>query len=163
MELPVQKLSARDAVALSEVKQWNVYRGPEAGFVERCYFTALHGNKCGGTIVALVSPDEETAATLKFSTRQLPAFTLWKNTAAEADGYVTGLEPGTDYPNPRQFEREKGRVVKLGPGEVYKAVLTMGLVRGRSKVRALCTRINGLAKGKSTQVCARVDQDLSPA
>ena len=39
---------------------------------------------------------------------ELPCFTLWKNTAAEADGYVTGLEPGTNFPNLRSFERFVG-------------------------------------------------------
>ena len=37
-----------------------------------------------------------------------------------ADGYVTGLEPGTNFPNPRSFEGQQGRVVKLGPGETVK-------------------------------------------
>ena len=34
-----------------------------------------------------------------------------------ADGYVTGLEPGTNYPNPRSFEGQQKRFVKLTPGE----------------------------------------------
>lgn len=160
---PVKKVSARDSVALAEVKQWDMYAAPTPGFVERCYFFTLHSNKAGWTTVALVSPDQEMAASMKFSTKRLPAFTLWKNTAGEPDGYVTGLEPGTDYPNPRQFERERGRVVKLAPDESYKAALTLGLVRGKSRVKALCTRIAGLAKGKPTEVCTSVDPDLSPA
>jgi hypothetical protein len=32
-----------------------------------------------------------------------------------AEGYVTGLEPGSNYPNPRSFEGEQGRVIKLPP------------------------------------------------
>jgi hypothetical protein len=51
-----------------------------------------------------------------FNTRQLPCFTLWKNPTTEADGYVTGLEPATNYPNPRSFEQQQGRVVSLQPG-----------------------------------------------
>ena len=35
------------------------------------------------------------------------------------DGYVTGLEPGTNYPNPRPFEKARGRVVTLPPGGRY--------------------------------------------
>ena len=30
---------------------------------------------------------------------------------------MTGLEPGTNYPNPRSFEQAQGRTVKLLPGE----------------------------------------------
>ena len=50
---------------------------------------------------------------LRFDKDQLPAFTLWKNTGGLRDGYVTGLEPGTNYPNPRPFERRTDRVVTL--------------------------------------------------
>jgi hypothetical protein len=160
--VPVQKVSARDQRALQDIKTWDLYGPPTAGFVEQCYFFTLYGNKRGDTTVALVSPDEEVAASIRFSTKQLPVFTLWKNTAAEVDGYVTGLEPGTDYPNPRQFERGKGRVVKLGPGQTYKAALTFGLVRGASKVRSLRAKIAGLAKGKTKQVCTAVDPDMAP-
>jgi hypothetical protein len=41
---------------------------------------------------------------------------VWKNTAALEDGYVTGLEPGTNFPNFKSFERQQGRVRMLPPG-----------------------------------------------
>ena len=56
---------------------------------------------------------------LRFQKDQLPAFTLWKNTAGLRDGYVTGLEPGTNYPNPRPFEESRGRIVTLPVGGSY--------------------------------------------
>ena len=62
---------------------------------------------------------------MKFNTQQLPCFSLWKNTTAGADGYVTGLEPGTNFPNPRSFETQHDRVIKLAPGG--KAVLELAL------------------------------------
>lgn len=52
-----------------------------------------------------------------FKTVPCPYFTLWKNTASEATGYVTGLEPGTGFPNPRSFEEKQGRLVEFQPGE----------------------------------------------
>ena len=54
---------------------------------------------------------------VKFNKRQLPCFTLWKNRQAAADGYVTGLEPATNFPNRKSFEKEQGRVAVLAPGE----------------------------------------------
>jgi hypothetical protein len=33
------------------------------------------------------------------------------------DGYVTGLEPGTNYPNPHSHEQSEGRVALLQPGQ----------------------------------------------
>ena len=37
--------------------------------------------------------------------------------AANETGYVTGIEPGTGFPNTRSIEREQGRVPKLEPRE----------------------------------------------
>jgi hypothetical protein len=35
-----------------------------------------------------------------------------------------GIEPGTNYPNPRTFEKEHGRVLTLVPGEKWRAAVT---------------------------------------
>jgi hypothetical protein len=160
---PVKKVSARDAVALEGMKTWDRYGPPQAGFVEQCYFLELHAGRSGETAVALVSGDGELAATLRFPLKQLPAFTLWKNTAALADGYVTWLEPGTDYPNARQFERERGRVAKIPAGRTVRATLTLGLARGKREVRHVCAEIARIGKGKPREICRKVDADLSPA
>ena len=159
---PVRRVSARGAAEAREIGHWDLYRAPKAGFVEQCYFFTLHGDRTGRTAVALVSPKEDLAASLRFSVRQLPVFTVWKNTAAEADGYVTGLEPATDYPNPRQFERQQGRVIELAPGETREVELTLGLVSGKSAVRALRGEIAALGKGKKCTVCDTVDKKMSP-
>jgi hypothetical protein len=63
-----------------------------------------------------VGPDARNAASLSWRADTLPCFSLWKNQGGLADGYVTGLEPGTNYPNPRSFEESQGRVVPLAPG-----------------------------------------------
>ncbi len=160
--VPYRKVSARDEHTLQDIEKWDTYGPPEPGFVEHCYFLTLHGDADGRTAVALVSPEEELAASIRFSLEPLPAFTIWKNTAAEADGYVTGLEPGSDYPNSRQFEREKGRVVQLEAGESYRAELSLALVRGKPEVEALCDEIAALGEGKESEVCERVDPELSP-
>jgi hypothetical protein len=55
----------------------------------------------------------DKAVVLRFDSDQLPCFTIWKNTAGSRDGYVTGLEPATNYPNPRPFEKARNRIVTL--------------------------------------------------
>src|SRR5262249_13583668 len=62
---------------------------------------------------------------VRMSKAELPRFVVWKHTAATEDGYVTGLEPATNYPNPKAVEREKGRVVRLPPKGKYTASLTV--------------------------------------
>jgi hypothetical protein len=88
---------------------------------------------------------------LRFRTDQLPAFTLWKNTAGLRDGYVTGLEPGTNYPNPLPFEKARNRVVTLPPGGRYTAETTLEVLASAEEVAAVATAIQGLqAQGGPT-------------
>jgi hypothetical protein len=65
-----------------------------------------------------------------WSTRDLPYLTIWKNTAAEADGYFTGLEPGFGVPFNRKVERLTGRLPRLAPGETRRFGLELGLHSG---------------------------------
>ena len=92
--------------------------GPETpGLPEACFFCELLADAEGRTRVLLRSAAADRGVSLKFSKRQLPCFTLWKNRQAAADGYVTGLEPAIDFPNRKSFEKEQGRVAVLAPGE----------------------------------------------
>jgi hypothetical protein len=69
----------------------------------------------------LQGPRRDKAIVLRFQKSQLPCFTLWKNTRGLNEGYVTGLEPATNFPNPRPFEEARGRVVPLAPGGTFVA------------------------------------------
>ncbi len=95
---------------------WSSYSAPKPGTVESVYFFELLADQQHETQVLLKNPQSSRGTSLSFNVQQLPCFTLWKNTTAEADGYVTGLEPGTNFPNPRSYEGEQGRVVRLSPG-----------------------------------------------
>jgi galactose mutarotase-like enzyme len=123
--LPFKKVTPRDAVAAANIPQWNVY-GPETpGSTEVCHFFELVADASGQTLALLRSADGAQGVSVKFNKKQLPCFTIWKNRQAAADGYVTGLEPATNYPNPKSFEKEKGRVVELAPGATHRAVVTI--------------------------------------
>jgi hypothetical protein len=159
---PVAYACPRDERAREGIENWDTYGPPEAGFAEQCYFLRLHGDENAKTVVALVAPDSSRAATIRYSVEQLPAFTIWKNTAAEEDGYVTGLEPGTDYPNARQFEREKGRVIQLPPGGTYTTKLRFALVSGAEKVAKLRDEVEELTKGKQSEVVPVLDPEYCP-
>jgi hypothetical protein len=95
---------------------WSSYSAPQADTVESVYFFQLQADRQHETQVLLKNPQSSRGASVSFNIQQLPCFTLWKNTTAEADGYVTGLEPATNLPNPRSYEGEQGRVVRLDPG-----------------------------------------------
>lgn len=114
---PVKTLVPRTPRAASAVKTWDSYSAPEPGFDEMVYFFELNAADDGQTQTLIKNAHSTRGVSLVFNKKQLPWFTLWKDTMGEADGYVTGLEPGTNFPNPRSFETTKDRVVKLAPGQ----------------------------------------------
>jgi len=160
---PFEYVCPRDARAAEDTATWDVYGAPEAGFEEQCYFLRNHADEQGRTMVALLAADGALAATIRYSVADLPAFTVWKNTSARADGYVTGLEPGTDYPNSRMFERSKGRVLELGPGGTHSAALTFGLAAGAEAVARAEQEVAALSRGKDSRVSGEPDPDYCPA
>jgi len=113
---PIKTLVPRNEYAAGGVENWNSYPPEQPGAEEQVYFAEL-AHDDGLTRVLLKNAHATAGAVLAFDTRQLPCFTQWKNTPAAADGYVTGLEPGTNYPNPRTHEKSQRRVATLGPGQ----------------------------------------------
>lgn len=113
--VPLAELAPRDVAAAADVPTWNRYAAPQPGRGEQVHFMRLEPDMKGRVSAMLVAPDGTRAASLSWRAAELPCFTLWKNQGGLADGYVTGLEPGTNYPNPRSFEETQGRVVTLAP------------------------------------------------
>ena len=81
-----------------------------------------------------------------FKKSTLPCFTLWKNTQAEASGYVTGLEPGINFPNFRADERERGRVKNLDPGDSYETEFEVSILNNSNSVDAVRQQITKLTE-----------------
>jgi hypothetical protein len=142
---PVKTLVPRNAQSAQGLDRWQTYGGPQTGFAEQAYFVELCG--AGETRVLLRNARGTQGACLTFDRRQLPCFTLWKNTGATADGYVTGLEPGTNYPNGRSFEGQQGRVVKLGPGEQANFDLAVGVYDNAAELATAEKSIAALQRG----------------
>lgn len=116
---PTKTIVPRNAHAATGIGNWSSYEAPQAGFEEQVYFFELLANEQGATQAMLKNAHGTEGALLKFNKKQLPCFTVWKNTASLADGFVTGIEPGTNFPNPRSYEGEQGRFVQLaGRGTV---------------------------------------------
>jgi hypothetical protein len=113
---PVRELAPMTARAAEGMETHDTYLGPTVGYSEQVYAYDLIGDQRGNSLAVLINAAKDRAVALRFNRLQLPCFTVWKNTAALEDGYVTGLEPATNYPNFKTFEREKGRVSQLPPG-----------------------------------------------
>ncbi|HXG11686.1 MAG TPA: aldose 1-epimerase family protein [Gemmataceae bacterium] len=113
---PVREMAPRDARAEEGINTYDTYAAPTPGFAEQVYLYDLIGDGSGRTLALLYNSRGDRGLLLRFNRNELPCFTVWKNTAAVEDGYVTGLEPATNYPNFRTFERQQGRVRVLPPG-----------------------------------------------
>jgi len=158
---PVRSVAPRDARAADGVQNWNAFGPPEPGFVEQVYFCDLLWDQGGRTKVMLVNGDGDKAVTVSFSRGELPYFTLWKNTADTKDGYVVGLEPGTNYPNRKRFERSQGRVVKLGPGDRYRAEVLLETHVGKTAVSRIEDEILKVQKQAQPKILTSQDPCLS--
>lgn len=110
---PVKTVVPRNDHAAQAIDGWENYQAPTAGYEEQVYFLELAGDSDGQTRTLLKNAHGTKGVSIEHNIKDLPCYTLWKNTTAEEDGYVTGLEPGTNFPNPRSFEGKKGRVISL--------------------------------------------------
>jgi hypothetical protein len=163
MLAPARSVSPRDARAAEGIAGYDRYLGPTAGYVEQVYFYELAAASDGRTLAALASAAGDKAVVLRFRGSELPCLTQWKDTAATGDGYVTGLEPGTNYPNPKPFERRQGRVVKLPPGGSYRIGLTLEILDSAAAVAALEREVAGLLGGAAPTVHRTPQPKFSPA
>jgi len=115
--LPAKQVVPRNAHAAANLATWDSYAAEQPGFEEQVYFFELIGGSDGATEAVLRNAHGTQGVSLRYPVKQLPCFSVWKNTTAGADGYVTGLEPATNFPNPRSYEAAQKRVVPLAPGE----------------------------------------------
>ncbi len=148
---PFKQVAPRDPRSVEGIATHDLYGASEIGFVEQAYLYELAGKRGSReTLAMLRNAAGDLAALLRFSLKDFPCFTLWKNTAGTADGYVTGLEPATNYPNVRRFEREQGRVITLAGGDSRSTYLTLETLETRQAVKSAESEIAKLqetAKG----------------
>lgn len=160
--LPIEELAPRDELAAGEIEQWDQIEDPQHGYSERVYFASLRSDEANLTTAMLQNSDASHALAVTFSTKTLPRFVVWKNTAARSDGYVTGLEPATNFPNPRSFEAEHDRVVEVKPEATVSFRVTLEPLSGSESVTAMRQRIENIAGDLQPTVHNRPNPSWSP-
>jgi hypothetical protein len=110
-------VSPRDSRAAEGLDGWETCAAPTPGYAEQVYFLEPRKNANGISEAALINDSSQTGISICFDTATLPYLTIWKNTAAESDGYVVGIEPATGLPNPRSVEENAGRLIELQGGQ----------------------------------------------
>jgi len=159
---PAITVVPRDKVAAQGIAAFDNYAAPLPGFAEQVYYFDLAAGKEGRTQTLLRSAHGDKGLSLCFDKRQLPCFALWKNTQSEADGYVTGLEPATNFPNLKSFERKQGRVLGLAPGETHTARVEIEVHSTPQEVLTAEKAIAALQEGREPHVLRRPQPKWSP-
>jgi hypothetical protein len=139
--VPIKELVPRNDHAAAGMPNWSRYDAPKTGFEEQVYFLTLLGDAAGDTEVLLKNAQSTQGVNLAYNVNQLPCFSMWKNTTAIEDGYVTGIEPGTNYPNPRSFEATHGREISLPGNSSSQLNLTMRFLVDAMQIDATEKRI----------------------
>lgn len=162
MLAPYKLMAPRDPRSTENLDSYHVYGAPEVGFVEQAYLHQLAGKGDDNeTMVMLRNAAGDQASVLRYKLADFPCFTLWKNTAGSADGYVTGLEPATNFPNSRRFEREQGRVISLAGGESRTTTLSIETMDTAEAVSAAQAEIQQLQASVDATVLPQPDSNLS--
>jgi hypothetical protein len=145
---PVKQVTPVNEGSAQDVKRYGDIAGPKSGFVEQVYFLEPLGDSAGKTIALLHDKAAESGVSMRWSLKELPYLTLWRNTGALEDGYVIGIEPGTSYPNTRKREREAGRVPKLAAGASHTMTIDFAIHPSAKELRPVLEQIGALQKAK---------------
>jgi hypothetical protein len=160
---PARSVAPRDGRAAEGIESYSRFLAPTPGYAEQVYFFDLISDAQNETLALLRNASGELGLSLHFDRDQLPCFSLWKCTQPEADGYVTGLEPATNYPNFKAFERQQNRVVRLHPGGTYSARLRLEAHDSSRAITTLQERISALQIRSGPVVHRRPQLPFSPA
>ena len=144
--IAAKEIAPYDEHSACAIDRWAEFGGPTPGYAQQCYFMEPIADDHGNATVLLHNRARNKGIGLRFNTKELPYFTLWKNLQCEADGYVTGLEPGTCFPNLKSIERDRQRVVALPPGGTYQTCLKIDVYDSETQVSAAERSIRQLLK-----------------
>jgi Domain of unknown function (DUF4432) len=143
----IERVTPFNGHAAKDVASYATYQGPRLGFIEQVYCLRPKPDSEGRALMMLRNKAGDKAVSMTFALKELPFLTLWKNTNAVDEGYVTGLEPGTGFPNNRRIERKFGRVPKLPPGGTFSATIDFSIHTTQEEVAEVSSRIETLQGG----------------
>lgn len=147
VRLPVREVTPMTAWAAEGLDSWDTCAAPVAGFVERVYCCVPVAATNGQTMAVFHDAAAHKGLGLRWSVKQLPYCTIWKNTAAVKDGYVCGLEPATSFPQHRSKERAAGRVPTLAPSKTWQARWTIEVYDSAEEVAKAVAKVDKLQAG----------------
>ncbi len=149
---PVQQVSPFDERAASEFEDWQTYKAPTRDYDETVYNIVPYADENGQTLVVLQNAGGNLGVSVGFNIQELPVFCLWKNTDTEAQGYVTGLEPGTSFAYNRSYQRALNRVPTIGAKEERHFDITYALLPDKPAVDKALQEVQSIQRDRPTEL-----------
>jgi galactose mutarotase-like enzyme len=150
-----------DRAADTEIEDIFVYDEPTAGYVEQVYYIQPKADRTGNAPVLLQNKSGKQGMVMTFKPSQLKGLSLWKNTTALEDGYVSGIEPGTSYPNNRSIERKNGNVPVLKPGESQQFDLSFEILDSAERIGEIKNQIKNIQGNDQTKFDTKPVEGIS--
>ncbi len=145
---PIRSVSPHDRYPEnSSLRDFQIYPGATSPVSQQSFFFDLLADERGATQVLLERPARDQALSLRFSRLELPCFSMWRNNVPSEDGYVTALEPGTNFPNPRPFEEQHDRVVRLSSGDAWQTNIDLDWHFDQESIRRTIAAISQIQSG----------------
>lgn len=152
IEVAFEEMAPRDERAAAGLDAWPAYGPPERGYSEQVYFFRPMSDEAGYGHALLRNNRDQTGLHVRFRTASLPYLAVWKNTAASEDGYVTGIEPCTDLPNQRSYERKQGRLRTIPAADTVHHELEISIARDADELNAKAALIRKLQESKTPRI-----------
>lgn len=152
VHVAAKSITPMNAHAAKGIDDYATSVGPTSGFIEQVYLVEPLSNSRGESGAVLVNSAGDFASSISWATKQLPYLTIWKNTAAVEDGYVTGIEPATGYPFNRKVERAAGRVPKLPSGNSQTFSLTFAIHDGEEAVQKAVDSVQSIQGDREVEL-----------
>ncbi|CAO98488.1 aldose 1-epimerase family protein [Erwinia tasmaniensis] len=149
---PLKSVSPFNDYAKKGLDGWDRYGAPTKDFDEMVFNLTPKADSSGKTVAAVINAKGDKGASIEFDTHQLPLLTMWKNTDTLKQGYVTGIEPGTNYAYPVTIEKEQGRVKQLQPGQSTEFTLTYTLLKDAGAVQKVEERVRQIQGSEAVTV-----------
>jgi hypothetical protein len=132
----VSRGSKNDDEIFNEAVNYKICQKPldkHRGTGEACGFIDVEANSNDICKAGLYNKKLNLAVAIEYNKRQLPCLTNWQHWGPGE--YVTGLEPGTNYPVGRSKAREQDKLIYLEPGERRSYELNMSVLTEQEQIR----------------------------
>ncbi len=163
IEAPLHEISPRNPNTAADLERWSEIDAPRPDDPEIVVLTTPKGDEHGQTLSLLTNRQRTAAAAIECNLRELPYLTFWKNFRDPHDGYVIGLEPATNYPNPKRFEAQHNRTRKLKPGESTAFHWAMHFANTKEDVQSLRAQIQKIQGSDAPKISPEPNPATSSA